>query len=80
MRPWWGAISDDEAAATLAGQLQGARLGEPRVIPFVTSVRRRPSVNNCLSLGLAQGFIARLAANQSLRREFVAKYCATALI
>lgn len=53
-------ISDDEATATLLRAVEGEPITEPRLIPFVTGVRRKPWLKNCLALGLAQGFLEPL--------------------
>lgn len=53
-------ISDDEAINTLLQNIEGEPLTEPRVIPFVTGVRDKIWHKNCLSLGLAQGFLEPL--------------------
>lgn len=52
--------SDDEATATLLNVIEGKTLTEPRVIPFKTGVRNEIWKGNCLSLGLASGFIEPL--------------------
>lgn len=53
-------ITDEEAIQTLLDNVDGEPLTEPRVIPFVTGVRDKVWNKNCLSLGLAQGFLEPL--------------------
>lgn len=51
---------DDDARSTLLQSLDGAVAEEPRLIPFMTGHRREIWKLNCLSLGLAAGFIEPL--------------------
>jgi tryptophan halogenase len=52
--------SDADAKSTLLQSLDGNVAEDPRLIPFMTGRRREIWKHNCLSLGLAAGFIEPL--------------------
>ena len=54
--------SDANAKSTLMRSLDGNLVEAPRVIPFTTGHRREVWKHNCLSLGLASGFVEPLEA------------------
>ncbi len=51
---------DESARTTLLANVEGALINEPKVIKFKVGVRREMWKNNCLSLGLASGFLEPL--------------------
>jgi tryptophan halogenase len=54
--------SDAAAKSTLMRSLGGVAIDDPRIIPFTTGHRREFWKHNCLSIGLASGFVEPLEA------------------
>lgn len=53
-------MRDEEALRILSGHLDGAPLGEPRVIRYLPGRRKRTWSRNCVAIGLSAGFLEPL--------------------
>ncbi len=81
--------SDAEAKSTLMKHLDAPRISDPKVIPFTPGRRREAWKHNCLSLGLAAGFVEPLESTsihliargmEFFFRYFPDRHCEPALI
>ena len=52
--------SDEQALATLRGELEGTALGEPNFVRFRAGHVRRFWIGNCIAIGLSGGFLEPL--------------------
>jgi len=52
--------TDEQATETLLKSVHGKVLTQPQIIKFTTGIRKKAWHKNCLSLGLAQGFVEPL--------------------
>src|SRR5262249_791880 len=50
-------ISEDEASEKLSKRIDGEKLADPRILKFVTGVRKKTWVKNCVAVGLSSGFL-----------------------
>ena len=53
-------ISDEDARDALVGAVEGEAIAEPRILKFRAGRRERSWVGNCVSVGLASGFLEPL--------------------
>src|SRR5438270_56689 len=53
-------ISEEDATAALVEAVEGEPIAEPRVLRFCAGRRTRSWVKNCVSVGLASGFLEPL--------------------
>ena len=53
-------ISEEKASSVLLSKLDGAPIGDPRILRFTAGRRRRCFVKNCLAIGLSSGFLEPL--------------------